>query len=32
MTTTETYIIQGGVQGFDRLKILSRVMHPGTCA
>ena len=30
--TTETYIIQGGIEGFDRLKILSRVMHPATSA
>jgi ubiquinone/menaquinone biosynthesis C-methylase UbiE len=30
--TTETYIIRGGVEGFDRLKVLVRVMHPTTAA
>jgi len=29
---TSTYIIRGGVQGYDRLKVLARVMHPTTCA
>jgi ubiquinone/menaquinone biosynthesis C-methylase UbiE len=26
----ETYIIKGGVEGVERLKVLSRVMHPST--
>jgi ubiquinone/menaquinone biosynthesis C-methylase UbiE len=29
---TTSYIIQGGIEGFDRLKVLARVMHPLTCA
>ncbi|MBX3186619.1 MAG: methyltransferase domain-containing protein [Labilithrix sp.] len=30
--TTESYVIRGGVEGFDRLKVLSRVMHAATSA
>ncbi|HYL98340.1 MAG TPA: hypothetical protein VEZ90_05245, partial [Blastocatellia bacterium] len=26
------YVIRGGIQGRDRLKVLSRVMHAGTAA
>ena len=30
--TSKSYIIRGGVEGFDRLKVLARVMHPTTAA
>lgn len=29
---SESYIIRGGNQGYDRLKVLARVMHPTTVA
>lgn len=29
---TDTYIIRGGVEGFDRMKVVSRVAHASTCA
>jgi ubiquinone/menaquinone biosynthesis C-methylase UbiE len=30
--TTASYIIRGGVSGFERLRVLSRVLHPTTGA
>lgn len=30
--TTASYIIRGGVSGFERLRVLSRVLHPTTSA
>ncbi len=29
---TDSYIIKGGIEGFERLKVLSRVMHGVTCS
>jgi ubiquinone/menaquinone biosynthesis C-methylase UbiE len=31
-TVTDSYILGGGTAGFDRMKVLSRVLHPATCA
>ena len=30
MTTTESYIVASGIDGYDRLKVLSRAMHEAT--
>ncbi|HEV8428606.1 MAG TPA: hypothetical protein VGQ41_11960 [Pyrinomonadaceae bacterium] len=32
MADLKHYVIRGGVKGHERLKLLSRVMHPSTAA
>ena len=32
MSDLKHYAIRGGIEGHERLKVLSRVMHPSTCA